>query len=144
MRRPDLTERQDAMEVVQDVAIAPEAVYDAFIGPRLEDWFAARGTLNMRPEPGTPFYFETEFENSRHPHYGRILDLVPGRHIEMTWVTEAGTRGAETVLTISLEPIEAGTRVTLRQQGFLDTETSQRHQEAWPRVLKQMETMLGG
>jgi uncharacterized protein YndB with AHSA1/START domain len=123
----------------QEVAVSPESVYRAFTTPRFEDWFAARGTLSMRAEEGAPFFFATEHEGKRHPHYGRFLKLDPARRIEMTWLTEAGTRGAETVVTVTLTPSARGTSISLRHEGFPDAETMERHRMAWPSVLARLE-----
>ena len=71
-----------------------------------------------------PVFFETHFENGRHPHYGRFLTLVPGKLVEQTWVTgDPGTGGAETVVRVELESVsEPGARFPRR---------SRRRSESW-------------
>jgi hypothetical protein len=58
---------------------------------RFDSWFAQPGTLSMAAAPGQPYFFYTPDEWGRHPHYGRFLNLVKDRLIEMTWMTGNGT-----------------------------------------------------
>jgi uncharacterized protein YndB with AHSA1/START domain len=114
---------------------SPDVVYRAWT-EQFDQWFAEPGTLLMKGEVNTPFFFETHFEGGRHPHYGRFLKLVPEELIEMTWVTGSpGTLGAETVITLELKPQDGGTLAKLTHAGFTDKKVRDGHEEAWPLAL---------
>ena len=94
----------------------------------------------MKPQIDTPYFFEAHHNEERHPHYGRFLKLEPDRLIEMTWLTAAVTKGAETVITIELTPgHDGGTELTLTHAGFPDEESRKGHEEAWPAGLEQLD-----
>jgi uncharacterized protein YndB with AHSA1/START domain len=137
---PDLSGRPLRCEVWRLIAAPPAAVYEAWT-TGWERWFAAPGTLLVTPEVDGRFFFEVRVAGQRHPHYGRYLRLEPAALAELTWVT-AGTKGTETVLTVTLEAEGAGTRLSLVHQGFADDESRAGHAEAWPHVLDQLDRSL--
>jgi uncharacterized protein YndB with AHSA1/START domain len=140
---PDLKNRSFELEVERKMRASPSALYVAWTR-QFDRWFAAPGSVLMQGATDTPYFFETVYEDQRHPHYGRFLRLTPDRLVELTWVTgQGGTAGAETVVTVGLSPQAAGTLLHLRHAGFPDEASRKQHADAWPLVLEQMDARIG-
>lgn len=100
-------------------------------------WFAEPGTSSLRAEPDLPFFFSTQHEGQRHPHYGRVLRVEPGRELEITWVNEAGTHGVETLVRVELEPAgEDRCAIRLVHTGFPSEQGAAEHKAAWVQLLR--------
>ncbi|MGQ0465636.1 MAG: SRPBCC family protein [Sporichthyaceae bacterium] len=139
---PDLSGHPHSLTVERDMLAPPEAVYRSWTVD-LDKWMAAPGRTLFKPEVGAPFYFETDFNGRRYPHYGRFLALEPNRKVVITWVSgPSGTGGAETVLSLDLKPDGTGTHARLTQAGFLTDKAAREHEHAWHVGLRNLDALL--
>ena len=64
---------------------------------------------------------------------GVYRTLEPPRRLVFTWAwdDDAGLRGNETEVTVTLEPAPGGTKMVLVQKGFVDADSRDRHRRGW-------------
>jgi len=87
------------------------------------------------------FYLAVKHEGRTWPHYGRFLQIERPRVVEYTWMSEA-TKGAESIVTVTMEARGDQTEVTLRHSGVPDDEMGRQHKDGWTWVLSALADAL--
>jgi len=124
-----------------EIAAAPDRVFRALTTDELTKWWGAEGeyrTTNFAidPHPGGKWRTDGVSADGTKFHVeGEVVEFDPPRRLVQTW-KPSWDGGALTTLTYALEPIDGGTRVTVRHTGFAGRpESCDRHGQGWERVL---------
>ncbi len=134
-----------------EIASPPERVFTALTSAEdvVKWWGSAEAyrttEWTMKLEPGTPWRGSgVGSDGAPFSVEGEVLEVDVPRRLVWTW-RAAWDGGNTTKVTYTLEPIEGGTRVTLRHEGFADRADSCRmHGEGWERVLDWAKAHLPG
>jgi uncharacterized protein YndB with AHSA1/START domain len=128
--------------VTRTISASPEKVFDVWINPKSPDgpWFGAERAI-LNPAVGGLFYPAVKHEGRTWPHYGRFLRIDRPRRVEYMWMSEA-TKGAESIVTVTLDSKEDETEVTLRHSDVPDDDMGRRHKEGWTWVLSALAERL--
>jgi uncharacterized protein YndB with AHSA1/START domain len=112
-----------------------EKIYDVWIDPKSPGgpWHGAERVI-FNPVVDGLYYLAIKHEGRVWPHYGRFTKLERPHVVEFTWMSE-GTKGAESVVTVTLQPRGDQTEVTLRHAGVPDDELGHQHKEGWTWIL---------
>jgi uncharacterized protein YndB with AHSA1/START domain len=127
------------LTVTRTIPAPPPDVFDVWLDAKSpgSPWFGSERVL-LDPRVDGLFYHCVRHAGRVWAHYGRFVHLDrPGR-IEHTWMSEA-TGGVETTVTLTLEPVDGGTRLTLRHTDVPDNELGRQHAEGWGFVLGAIE-----
>lgn len=124
--------------VTRAIPASAENVFDVWMDPKSPGgpWYGSDRTI-LNPVVDGLFYFAVKHEGRTWPHYGRFLQIERPRRVEYTWVSEA-TKGVESVVAVTFEPLGEQTEVTLRHSGIPDDEIGRQHQEGWTWVLSML------
>ena len=132
-----------------DLAADPERVFNALISPEeITRWWVRPGVFDTREWSGdvkTGGAWRASGVGRGRPYLleGEFLVVEPPRKLVHTW-RAAGTPGAATTVSYALEPLPAGTRVTLRHSGFTSPESCRNTAIGWETSFARLEEVLSG
>ncbi len=117
------------------IPASPEEVYDAWLDPNTPGGpWSGPGRAILQTQVDGLFYLCVDHDGREWAHYGRFTALNRPRQIEHTWVSEA-TRGLESLVTLTFEPKDDKTLVTLQHAGVPDDDFGRQHRDGWGGVL---------
>jgi uncharacterized protein YndB with AHSA1/START domain len=104
----------DSISFEFDLQHSPEKVWRALTEPELlEQWLLPAIGFELRP--GAEFMFKTQpYPNWDGTVNCRLLEIEPQRKLSYAWTVPF----LDTVVTFTLTPTDAGTRLSLVQSGF--------------------------
>ena len=119
-----------------------EKIYDVWIDPKSPGgpWHGAERVI-FNPVVDGLYYLAIKHEGRIWPHYGRFTKMERPHLVEFTWMSE-GTKGAESVVTVTLQQRGDQTDVTLRHAGVPDDELGHQHKEGWTWILNALADAL--
>jgi uncharacterized protein YndB with AHSA1/START domain len=141
---PDLSARPFHLTVETLMRASPARLFHAWT-EELDRWIAVPGSVRVDAVVGGAFSFEIERDHDPFldTRSGRFLRLERDRIVEMTWMTGAqATKGAETIVTVELEPQGAGTLLRLMHAGFPDQPSRDRYHQEWSVALDHLDRLL--
>lgn len=105
----------------------PDEVYDAWLDPKVpgNTWSAAE-TFILNPVVDGLFYWRLKGT----AHYGRFTKMQRPARIQHTWVSP-NTLGEESVVTVTFEPNQQGTLLTLVHSELPDCDRARSHENGW-------------
>ena len=128
--------------VSRTIPAPAEKVFDVWMDPKSPGgpWFGAEALI-INPVVDGLFYLAVKHEGRTWPHYGRFLQINRPSLAEYTWMSE-GTKGAESVVTVTMEARRDETEVTLRHSGVRDDEMGRQHKDGWAWILSALAESL--
>jgi uncharacterized protein YndB with AHSA1/START domain len=119
-----------------------DKIYDVWIDPKSPGgpWHGAERVI-FNPVVDGLYYLAIKHEGRVWPHYGRFTKMERPSVVEFTWMSE-GTKGAESIVTVTLQQRGDQTDVTLRHAGVPDDELGHQHKEGWTWILNALADAL--
>jgi uncharacterized protein YndB with AHSA1/START domain len=133
----------------------PDDVFDVWFDPESPGgpWHGAKKVLMNLAVDGM-FYFGIEraalekkgivaHGSGLLGHFGRFTTIDRPRGVEHTWMSEH-THGIETAVSVTFEPRDGGTQMTILHRGVPDDESGRGHEGGWTSLLARLEQHFGG
>ena len=136
------------------IEASPERIYDAYLNPdELAHWLPPTGVSaevhHLEPEVGGPFRITfsgdtEEFADYNHTFGGTYQELERGRRIVHTDTFESDdpSMAGEMTVTITLEEIRSGTKVTVHQAGIPEAIPPNDANEGWNDSLENLSAVV--
>jgi uncharacterized protein YndB with AHSA1/START domain len=124
-----------------EITVPPDRVFCALTTEELTKWWGAEGQyrttkFSIDPRPGGQWRTDGVGADGTSFHVGgEVVEIDPPHRLVQTWKS-SWDKGTPTTVSYLLEPVDGGTRVTVRHFGFAGRpESCDDHTEGWQHVL---------
>ena len=140
----DLDQRELLASV--DVAAPPERAFRALASGEITKWWVRPGVFDTREwtgdlRPGGRWSAAGMSRGQPYSQGGEFITIDAPRTLVHTW-DGVGPGGGPSTLTYALEPVSGGTRITLRQSGFVAREACENFAIGWETSFERMAQIL--
>lgn len=114
---------------------AAAEVFDVWFDPKSPGgpWFGAKKVIMSFAVDGV-FYIGMDRPGGLFGLFGRFTAIDRPHAVEHTWMSEH-THGIETSVSVTFEPREGGTQMTIVHRGIPDDEQGRKHEDGWGYIL---------
>jgi uncharacterized protein YndB with AHSA1/START domain len=134
------------------IPVSPEELFELWVDPaQLCQWWAPSGyecsVDALETRPGGRWRTSMSRSGSKAIAISGIYRVVERpRRLAFTWAWEQddGSRGHETEVSVTFEPVTGGTRLVLVQQPFENQQARDRHTFGWSTSLDRLEQFHAG
>lgn len=124
-----------------DLPVSPEEAFALVTEPeRLRRWSSVCATVDLRA--GGSYHWQV---TPSHAAGGTIREVDPGRRVVYGWgwLGDDALPPDSSTVTVTVEPTETGSRVTLAHSGLPTQEQVDGHAEGWNHYLERLELLAG-
>lgn len=131
-----------------EIAAAPTRVFQALTSREVADWWVRPGVFDTREwtgdvRVGGRWRTTGVARGQAYALEGEYLEVDPPRKLVHTW-RGAGASDAPSVVTYLLEPIDGGTRLTLRHTGIVAPDGGDGINVGWRTSFERLAEILNG
>lgn len=137
----------DLSLTVDRIIKAPqERVFNAWLDPEMLARFIIPGPGMTVPHAASDAREGGRFEivmkagDDEIPHAGEYREIKPHERIVFTW--ESPFSVDDSTVTLTFDPVEGGTRVTLTHVRFPDKESRDNHEGGWNAILEALDGVM--
>ena len=129
------------------IKATPEKVWDALVNPDMIKQYLFGTNTKTDWKPGSPIYFEGEYQGKTYQDKGTILEVVPNKLLKYSyWSSMSKLEDRpENYMNVTFKVTEDGsdhTMLTLLQENIADEESKKHSIENWHMVLGKMKQLL--
>lgn len=137
--------------LTRDFPVSPDRLYDYITRPdRLSQWFGPEGTYLAEHEmdftrTGPWFAVMVGRESgSRFKVSGQVTHVRPKTSVGLTWAwhDDADKRGAESHVTLIVDALPKGARLTIDHRELADVDAVESHTKGWTSTLNKLSGLL--